>query len=64
MNLVFEVSIDTAEPTSQEDHLEFHWLPFEQLADTDVRPGTLKNALAAADEDHTPFWHGWNGQTV
>jgi hypothetical protein len=24
---------------SQEDHLEFHWLPFDQLADTDVRPG-------------------------
>lgn len=61
INLVFEVSIDTPEPVSQEDHLEFHWLPLGQLADTDVRPGALKNALVAAGEDRTPFWHGWNG---
>ncbi|GAA0538557.1 DNA mismatch repair protein MutT [Saccharopolyspora subtropica] len=61
INLVFEVSIDAAEPVSQEDHLEFHWLPLDQLADTDVRPGALKNALVAAGEDRTPFWHGWNG---
>jgi len=61
INLVFEVSINAAEPVSQEDHLEFHWLPLDQLADTDVRPGALKNALVAAGEDRTPFWHGWNG---
>ena len=60
INLVFEVSIDTTEPVSQEDHLEFHWLPSEQLAATDVRPGALKNALLAAGENRTPFWHGWN----
>jgi 8-oxo-dGTP diphosphatase len=61
INLVFEVSIDAAEPTSQEEHLEFHWLPLDHLADADVRPGALKNALVAADDDRTPFWHGWNG---
>ncbi len=61
INLVFEVSIDTAEPVSQEEHLEFHWLPLDQLADTDVRPSALKNALVTAGEDSTPFWHGWNG---
>lgn len=38
LNLVFEVAITDAEPLSQEDHLEFHWLPLDQLADTDVRP--------------------------
>lgn len=61
INLVFEVSIDATEPVSQEDHLEFHWLPLGRLADADVRPGALKNALVAVGEDRTPFWHGWNG---
>lgn len=61
LNLVFEVAIADAEPVSQEDHLEFHWLPAGGLADTDVRPGALKSALLAASDDRTPFWHGWNG---
>lgn len=61
INLVFEASIDTAEPVSQEDHLEFHWLPLSELTDTDVRPRALKNALVAAGETRIPFWHGWNG---
>jgi 8-oxo-dGTP diphosphatase len=61
LNLVFEVVIADAEPGSQEDHLEFHWLPVGELADADVRPGTLKNALLAAGENRTPFWHPWNG---
>lgn len=58
LNLVFEVAITDPEPVSQEDHLEFHWLPFDQLADTDVQPGALKNALLATGDDRTPFWHG------
>jgi 8-oxo-dGTP diphosphatase len=61
LNLVFDVSITDPNPASQEDHLEFHWLPINQLADTDVRPGALKNALLAAGEERTPFWHGWTG---
>lgn len=61
LNLVFEVAIGDAEPVSQEDHLEFHWLPLDELADTDVRPGALKNALLAAGDDPTPFWHAWSG---
>ncbi|MGH3889762.1 MAG: NUDIX domain-containing protein [Pseudonocardiaceae bacterium] len=61
LNLVFEVAIADTEPVSQEDHLEFHWLPFDHLADTDVRPGALKTALVAAGDDRTPFWQAWNG---
>jgi 8-oxo-dGTP diphosphatase len=61
LNLVFEVTITDPEPASQEDHLEFHWLPIAQLVETDVRPGALKNALLAAGDDTTPFWHAWNG---
>ncbi len=61
LNLVFEVAITDAEPVSQEDHLEFRWLPLDQLADTDVRPGALKHAPLATGDDRTPFWHGWNG---
>lgn len=60
LNLAFDVDIAETEPVSQEDHLEFHWLPLDHLADTDVRPGKLKNALLAAGEDRTPFWHAWN----
>ncbi|MDQ3765219.1 MAG: hypothetical protein M3460_28140 [Actinomycetota bacterium] len=40
--------------------MEFHWLPFDQLADTDIQPGAIKNALLATGDDQTPFWHGWN----
>lgn len=61
INLVFEVAITDTEPDSQEDHLEFHWLPLDQLAEADVRPGALKIALVTAGDDRTPFWHGWNG---
>ncbi|MGH3910388.1 MAG: hypothetical protein ACRDRM_06115 [Pseudonocardiaceae bacterium] len=58
---MFVVAIDDDEPVSQEDHLEFHWLPLDHLTDADVRPGTLKNALLAAGDARTPFWHGWSG---
>jgi 8-oxo-dGTP diphosphatase len=59
LNFVFEVAITDSDPRSQEAHLEFQWLPFDDLADTDIRPSTLKNALLSAGEDRTPFWHGW-----
>lgn len=61
INLVFEVAITATEPISQEDHLEFHWLPLDQLAEADVQPSALKNALVHVGEDRTPFWHGWSG---
>jgi 8-oxo-dGTP pyrophosphatase MutT (NUDIX family) len=61
LNLIFDVTIADPEPTSQEDHLEFHWLPLDKLIDTDVRPTTLKNALLATADDHKPFWQGWTG---
>lgn len=61
INLVFEADVTDSEPVSQEDHLEFRWLPQHELAETDVRPGALKEALVTAGEDRTPFWHGWGG---
>ncbi len=61
INLVFEVAVTDTEPVSQEAHLEFCWLPLDRLADADVRPGALKNALVTAGDERTPFWHGWNG---
>ncbi|MGH3797572.1 MAG: NUDIX domain-containing protein [Pseudonocardiaceae bacterium] len=61
LNLVFEVTITGAAPVSQEEHLEFRWLPLDQLADTDVGPDALKNALLATGDDRTPFWRGWPG---
>lgn len=61
LNLVFDVAVTDAELVSREGHLEFHWLPLDHLVDADVRPGALKNALLAANDPCTPFWHGWNG---
>lgn len=60
LNLVFEVTVDTPEPVSQEEHLQFHWLPLDQLSDASVRPTSLKNALLDADANK-PFWRGWVG---
>ena len=60
LNLVFDVDIADDEPVSQEDHLSFHWLPLNQLAEADVRPGSLKKALLAAGDNQPPFWHPWN----
>jgi 8-oxo-dGTP diphosphatase len=60
LNLVFEITLDTPQPVSQEDHLEFHWLPIDQLADADVRPHSLKTALLETT-DNAPFWRGWAG---
>lgn len=59
INLVFRADLGDADPVSQEDHLEFHWLPIGDLAAADVRPGGLKDALATAPE--SPFWQPWRG---
>lgn len=61
LNVVFEVVLTGGEPVSQEAHLEFHWLPLDQLVDTDVRPEPLKTALVAARDDRIPFWRSGNG---
>ncbi|MGJ7905511.1 NUDIX domain-containing protein [Actinopolyspora sp. H202] len=57
LNLLFGVTLDVPEPTSQEEHLEFHWVPLGQLAETNVRPASLKDALVTAEES-VPFWRG------
>jgi 8-oxo-dGTP diphosphatase len=61
LNLVFDVSIDQPDPVSREEHLEFHWLPLTALADADVRPRALRDALTSASDSPTPFWRGWQG---
>jgi 8-oxo-dGTP diphosphatase len=61
LNLVFEVAITDTEPDSQKDHLEFRWLPLDQLVSTEVGPAVLKRALLASGGDRTPFWRGSNG---
>lgn len=57
VNLIFTADI-SGEPVSQEDHLEFGWLPLAQLPATDLRPSTLKDALTAGYA--APFWRRWN----
>jgi len=61
LNLVFEVTTTDTEPVSQEEHLVSHWLPLEQLADVDLRPRVLRDALVTTGEDRTPFWRSGGG---
>ncbi|MEV0711963.1 NUDIX domain-containing protein [Nocardia aurea] len=61
LNLVFEVTIADLDPTSREDHIEFHWLPVTRLVDTDIRPAALKNVLPVAEGDSAQYWQAWNG---
>jgi 8-oxo-dGTP diphosphatase len=60
LNFLFEVDLDSAEPASQEDHLEFSWLTLDALADTDLRPGPLKTALQSWSDNPVPFWQPLN----
>ncbi|GAB3908637.1 NUDIX domain-containing protein [Kibdelosporangium lantanae] len=46
LNHVFTATIDTPNPVSQEPHLEFHWLPLDDLAASDLRPPALKSLIA------------------
>ncbi|WP_328403673.1 NUDIX domain-containing protein [Nocardia sp. NBC_00403] len=57
VNLVFAAEVDSF-PASQEGHLEFFWLPINQLSTTDLRPSALKGVIASGAQS---FWHGWNG---
>lgn len=57
LNLVFTADVGD-EPTSQEEHLEFLWLPIDELPTTDLRPVALRDALI--NNHTTPFWRRWN----
>ncbi|WP_327097093.1 NUDIX domain-containing protein [Nocardia vinacea] len=57
LNLIFTAQI-TGEPVSQEDHLEFLWLPLDQLPVADLRPCALKDALVANHAN--TFCRRWN----
>jgi 8-oxo-dGTP diphosphatase len=46
VNHVFTATITTPNPVSQEPHIEFRWLPTDELADSDLRPPALKSLIA------------------
>ncbi|WP_062981076.1 NUDIX domain-containing protein [Nocardia anaemiae] len=56
LNLIFEAELDGI-PISQEDHLEFDWLPIDQIDTTDLRPSALKAVIVSGTRS---FWHSWN----
>ncbi|SFT42808.1 hypothetical protein SAMN04487904_10222 [Actinopolyspora lacussalsi subsp. righensis] len=56
-SLLFTVTLDVPEPTSQKKHLEFHWVPLGQLTETNIRPTNIKDALVTA-KNSVPFWRG------
>ena len=41
----FLVEIDTVEVQSRESHLEFHWLPLQNLRELDIRPHVVRDAI-------------------
>jgi len=57
INLIFIAALDGI-PHSQEEHLEFVWLPMDQLDTTDLRPHAVKGVILG---DARSIWHLWNG---
>lgn len=60
INLVFWTTLVDSDVASQEDHLEFAWLPLADLPGHDLRPGALKDAIVDG-LDSAPFWRPWKG---
>ncbi|WP_378736102.1 NUDIX domain-containing protein [Nocardia brasiliensis] len=57
INLVFDVALE-GEPSSQEPHLEFDWLPAAQLSKADLRLSAMKEIIGTAPRS---FWRSWSG---
>ncbi|WP_433714375.1 NUDIX domain-containing protein [Nocardia sp. CA-084685] len=55
VDLIFDTELDGT-PVSQEDHLEFDWLPIDQIDRTDLRPAAVKTVIARGTQS---FSHGW-----
>jgi 8-oxo-dGTP diphosphatase len=58
LNLVFDVELAEFNVASQEAHLEFEWFALDQLADVDLRPSPLKDALTAPNNG-ARLWTAW-----
>ncbi|MFQ6394167.1 NUDIX domain-containing protein [Nocardia sp. KC 131] len=57
VNLIFGAELDDI-PVSQEEHLEFDWLPMDQIATADLRPSAMIGSIVGIEG---PVWHGWSG---
>ena len=44
-----EVEIDRFDVESRESHLSQHWLPLDTLAEQDLRPHVVRDAIASGD---------------
>ncbi|MEG8183962.1 DUF4916 domain-containing protein [Nocardia terpenica] len=53
LNLIFAAEV-SGEPHSQEEHLEFAWLPMDQVAAADLRPSALKEVIVG--DPSNGFW--------
>lgn len=61
LNLVFEAGLDAPAPDSQEDHLEFSWVPMSGLAEITLRPEPLRAGVRQWAGNRVPFWRGLRG---
>jgi hypothetical protein len=57
---VFEATIMGAEPESRESHLEFRWLPHDEVADTEIRPAAIKCAFSITTAEQRAVWRTWD----
>jgi len=48
----FLAEIDTVDVRSRETHVEFHWLPLQNLAEFDVRPHVVRDAILSGSYLH------------
>ena len=56
LNLVFNATIDTMDPVSQEEKLHFVWMPITKLASEKVYPKPLIVAVVQWLKDGKMFW--------
>jgi 8-oxo-dGTP diphosphatase len=59
LNLVFEATILGAEPESREGHLEFRWLPLDQVGGAEIRPAAIKCAFSITSAEQRAVWRTW-----
>ncbi|MFB5192730.1 NUDIX domain-containing protein [Alicyclobacillus fastidiosus] len=60
MNHLFKVTLMSTtplvNPTSKEDHLEFYWVPIDELENHNVQPYPLCEIIKVKDNIHGAWW--------
>lgn len=55
INLIFEVTLNSADVESKENHLEFNWVKLEEIEEVNLLPSSLQTILPGWRKEKTPF---------